>query len=35
LSSTSIRSAQWPKGDQRSSSQLADPDDLESPRENS
>ena len=29
------RPAQWPKGDERSSSQLADPDDLESPRENS
>jgi hypothetical protein len=26
------RHTQWPKGDQRSSSQLAEPDDLESPR---
>jgi hypothetical protein len=29
------RHARWPKGDQRSSSQLAEPDDPESPREDS
>jgi hypothetical protein len=29
------RHAQWPKGDQRSSSRLTEPDDLESPRTDS